>query len=379
MRPNRLIISRSALRHNFLLLRSRLARGAGLCAVVKANGYGHGGVGVARELEAAGASWLAVTSAEEGAELRQSGVRARILVLAGFTPQDAERIWTQALTPAIWHAGQLEWLAAARPPSQAAPLKVHLKLDTGMARLGAEAEDEAAIAQSFAAHPELQLEAVFTHLAAAEAADDANAQLQMSRFQPRLATWQARVPGIFWHAANSAALFRWPEYHGGLVRAGLALYGFVPDDDSPSPAAWREPVGALRPVMSWRAGVLALRQLPAGATVGYGGGFRLDRPARVATLAAGYGDGYLRRLGPGGAVLLGGRRCPILGAISMDLMTVDASQVPAVQIGDEAVLLGQDGDERISAGELAGRAGTLVYEIFCGLSSRIPRHFQDSL
>ncbi len=377
MRPNRLIISRSALRHNFQLLCSLLAPGAGLCAVVKANGYGHGGVGVARELEAAGAPWLAVTSAEEGAELRQAGARGRILVLAGFTPQDAGLIWAQALTPTIWHAGQLEWLAAARPPAQAAPLKVHVKLDTGMARLGAEEEDEAAIALALAAHPELQLEAVFTHLAAAEAADDSSVKLQMSRFQPRLAAWQARFPGIFWHAANSAALFRWPEYHGGLVRAGLALYGFVPDGDDHAHPAWREKAAALRPAMSWRAGVLALRNLPAGATVGYGGSFRLDRPTRVATLAAGYGDGYLRRLGPGGAVLLGGRRCPILGAISMDLMTVDASQVPAARIGDEAVLLGHDGEEQISARELAGRAGTIVYEIFCGLSSRIPRNFKD--
>lgn len=359
-----------------------MARGGGerplLCAVVKANAYGHGLVPCARVFSAAGAEWLAVTSVAEGRELRAAGVRRRILVLGSFDGADAPWLARWNLTPTLWNLAQWRLLRAAAPRwRQRPPLRVHLKFDIGMARLGAEPSDAVELARRIAATPGLELEAVYSHLGASESSGPlTRAQLRRWRDGLRVLRAAGAPLGRFQHLANSAAAWRLPASRGGLVRVGLGLYGY-----SLAPSA--RPF--LRPALSWRARIIAVRDLPAGRTVGYGGAYVTTRSARLATLAVGYADGYSRRFGRvsdgGGGVIAGGgphvlvrgRRAPIVGRISMDLTTVDVSRIPGAALGDAATLIGRDGERFISADDLAAWSGTIAYEVLCGIGARVPR------
>lgn len=350
-------ISRGALRRNWMHVRRSVPATADLCAVVKADAYGHGALACAREFEDLGARWLAVTSVEEGARLRQGGVAARILVLAGFDRSEAAALVEYHLTPAVWDVAQLDWLGAVA----AQPLPIHLKLDSGMARLGITPGQEGAVRLALQRWPLLQIEGVFSHLAASEAADDSGSREQHRCFHA--AAERLGLSGRPWHLLNSEGALRFANWSGGLVRVGLALYGY-----SSQPHHAR----ALVPALCWKTTVLSLKDVPAGQPVGYGGLFRTAAPSRLAVVAAGYADGYRRDLSPGARVILSRVLAPVVGAISMDLTTLDATGL-AVALGDEVSLLGPG----VTAADLAAVAGTIPYEILCGLSARVERRYVD--
>jgi|SRR6185437_10623103 len=348
-------VSLGALRRNWTYVRSVVRPGAALCAVVKADAYGHGAPRCAQEFSSAGASWFAVTSADEGIKLRQSGLAKRILVLGGFYAEQVEGLVGHQLTPAIWDVQQIRWLAAAARSRGLSSFPVHLKIETGMGRLGVTAEQSAGIAAALAAAPELQVEAVFSHLAESEAADPMASEQQRERLMPQVADRP-------WHLLNSEGALRF-AWGGMMARVGLALYGY---------SAQPEHAAQLTPALRWHARVVSVKMLPAGHGVGYGARHRTSRPTRIATIGVGYADGYRRDFSPGASVLIRGQRAPVLGAISMDLTTVDITGLPSPPaLGDAVELLGPS----LPASELAAWADTIPYEILCGLSARVERRY----
>lgn len=344
-------------------------------AVVKANAYGHGAVPVARAALDAGASGLAVALVEEGVELREAGIEARILVLSEPPEPWMPVAVAHRLEPFVYTpAGITAAANASRAP--AAPLSVHLKLDTGMHRVGARPQQAVALAQQILGQPSLRLAAVATHLAVADDADHPGTAAQLDRFDAALS--ELHVAGIdppAIHVANSAGAIGHPAARHSLVRVGIAVYGIAP---APSLAALTSP---LRPALSLRARVSFVQQVAAGEGVSYGLRHTFGAATTVVTLPLGYADGVARRLfETGGEVLLGGRRCPIVGVVTMDQLMVDAGPVmnaggKPVEVGDEAVLIGAQGSEEIKASEWAERLGTIGYEIVCDLSPRLPRRY----
>jgi alanine racemase len=344
---------------------------AALMAVVKADGYGHGAVPVARAAVEAGAEWLGVALVEEGAELRAAGIDAPVLVLSEPPPPAAPAVVALGLTPVAYTPPGIDALAKAVADSGADPLPVHLKVDTGMHRVGCAVSDAHALAESIAARVELRLEGVLTHVAVADEPNDPYTSEQLDRFDGMLDAF--RRDGIAFdlaHAANSAALLAFTDRaRFDLVRCGIAVYG-VP----PAPGlADRMP---LRPALSLKARVSHVKALPAGARLSYGLRYTMPRAGTVATVPVGYADGVPRALSArGGEVLVRGRRHPIAGTVTMDQLMVDLGDAP-VEVGDDVTLLGRDGDAEITADEWAGRLGTIGYEIVCGIGRRVPRSYR---
>lgn len=347
-----------------------VASPAALMAVVKADGYGHGAVPVARAALDAGAQWLGVALVEEGAELRAAGIDAPVLVLSEPPPPAAPAVVALGLTPVAYTRPGIDALAKAVADTGADPLPVHLKVDTGMHRVGCDATDARALAESIATRDELRLEGVLTHLAVADEPDNPYTPQQLDRFDAVLD--ELRRAGLAFdvvHAANSAALL---EFAGrarfDLVRCGIAVYG-VPAAPG---LAGRVP---LRPAMAVKARVSHVKRLPAGARLSYGLRYTMPREGTVATVPVGYADGVPRALSAtGGEVLIGGHRHPMAGTVTMDQLMVDVGDA-AVEVGDEVVLLGRDGDAEITADEWAERLGTIGYEIVCGIGRRVPRTY----
>ncbi len=367
-------IDLGAVAHNVEVLRSAAAPAA-VWAVVKANGYGHGSAEVARTALDAGAEGLCVALTAEGVALRRAGIDAPILVLTQQPPSDVPAIVDHALVPTVCIAEYGDALAAAAPGGQS--MGVHLKIDTGMQRVGAAPPSVVAIARHLATlAPALRVDAVFTHLACAdEPTAPANAD-QLSTFDAALDELAAAglLPPVAL-AANSAAALAIPEARRSLVRAGIALYGIAPGPGVAGPAA------SLQPAMSVRARVSFVKRVAAGSHVSYGWRHRFAEPTTVATVPIGYADGVPRRLGtlpdrPGAEVLIGGRRHPIVGVVTMDQLMVDVGDA-SVEVGDEVVLLGAQGDERVTADQWADRLGTIGYEVVCGISARMPRVHVD--
>lgn len=357
----------SALRSNADVLRARIGPGVGIVAVLKADAYGHGAVVCARALERR--VWgFGVSLVEEGVEIRRAGVEAPILVLGGAYGLDHRDVLAYRLTPVLGDVADIARFRRAADDLKLDRIDVHLKIDTGMARLGLR-HDEAATLHAFcdaiAATPGVGVQGVMTHLASADDLSEAPSRLQLDRFEVARRVLRARGhdPALV-HVANSAALVRFPEARHALVRPGLALYGL-----SPGPAAV---IPGLRPVMSLRSRIVALRDIATGEGVSYGGLYRASRRTRVATVPMGYADGYTRRLSGKAEVLVRGRRCAVLGAITMDMSLVDVTDVGA-ELGDDVVLLGAQGDERITADDLAVQSSTISWEILCGISKRVPR------
>jgi len=358
-----------AVRANTRVL-AELARPASLLAVVKADAYGHGAVPVARAALGAGAEWLGVALVEEGAALRDAGIDAPILVLSEPAPAAAGVVVRHRLTPVVYTPAGIEALArAVGDAGGSAPLPVHLKVDTGMHRAGCSVEDALGLAQAIGARPELTLDGICTHFALADEPDHAYTTDQVARFDALLDDLDAagaRPPLV--HAANSAGLLATPSAHYDLVRVGIALYGVPPADVLADRVE-------LTPVLSLRARVAHVKDLPAGSRVSYGLRYELDRAGRIVTVPVGYADGVPRNLGlVGGEVLVRGRRFPVAGAVTMDQLMVDVGDVP-VEVGDDVVLLGRQGDEEIKAGEWARRLGTIAYEIVTGIGPRVPRRY----
>lgn len=346
------------------------ARPAALLAVVKADAYGHGAVPVARAALDAGASWLGVALVEEGAALREAGIDARILLLSEPAPAAAAAVVAHRLTPVVYTPTGIEALAKAvvhgGGPSG---FPVHLKVDTGMHRVGCAVTDAPALVDAIAARPELALEGICTHLAVADEPEHPYTTEQVERFEQLLAELDARGtrPPLV-HAANSAGLLAHPDAHYDLVRVGIALYGVPPAEALASAAE-------LHPVLSLRARVSHVQELTAGSRLSYGLRYELERDARVVTVPVGYADGVPRNLGLlGGEVLVHGRRFPIAGSVTMDQLMVDVGDVP-VEVGDDVVLLGRQGDEEITASEWAEHLGTIAYEVVTGIGPRVPRRY----
>ena len=362
-------IDLEAIAHNAHML-ADLVSPAKLCAVVKAFGYGHGPVPVARAAVAGGAEWLAVATVEEGVQLRQAGLTAPVLLLSEPPATAMGEVVTWQLTPTLYTNDGVE--AAAKAVALfggADALSVHLKIDTGMHRVGATPERAMELARAVDRSRELALEGVCTHFAVADEPDNPFTAEQIERFDQavaRLAEAGIRPPLV--HACNSAGALTQPRARYGLVRCGVAIYGVAP---SPALAGL---CTQLRPALSLKARVSFVKEVAAGERVSYGLRYQLAQRSVVATVPIGYADGVPRRLGEVGAeVLIGGRRRRIAGTVTMDQITVDCRDDQSVAVGDEVVLLGGQGDEFIGAWEWADKLDTIAYEVTCGISARVPR------
>jgi len=369
-RPAWAEIDLGAVRDNTSIL-SRLAAPARLCAVVKAGAYGHGAVPVARAALAGGASWLAVAMVEEAVELRDAGISAPVLLLSEAPVSALGDVAALGLTPTVYTSTAVEAAAKAVAASgDGRPLPVHVKVDTGMHRVGATAADAVAVAMEVAERPEVQLEGLWTHFATADDPGNPFTGEQHQRFTAVVRELAARglEPPVL-HTANSAATIAHPGTRHDLVRCGIALYGVLP-----SPALGGRV--ALWPAMSLKARVSQVKEVAAGDGISYGLRHRFERPSVVATVPLGYADGVPWRLAAtGGEVLIGGRRRPIAGSVTMDQITVDCGDDATVAPGAEVVLVGCQGDESIDAWEWAGRVGTIAYEVVCGLGRRVPKTY----
>jgi alanine racemase len=367
-------VSLAALGENFHAVQGHVGKGVTICAVVKADGYGHGAVECARALESEGAQWLGVTDAAEGLALRGAGVAGRILLMTGIWKGEEGAVVAENLTPTIWepwHIESLERAARERQPSRR--LEVHLKLDTGMNRLGASAQALPRLCEMLSASKNLTLEGVSTHLASAEVLDAADAARQVKRFDEGLAVLQSYGlhPALI-HMGNSAAMTARPDTWKTMVRPGIALYGyslaFTRGGKSAAVASL-----PLKPVLSWKTRVLTVKEVAAGEAIGYMGTFVTKAQSRIAVLPVGYADGYPRLLSNRARVIVRGEYASVVGRVSMDLTIVDVSHIPGVAVADEVVLIGNSGGKSVDAVELARLCESVPYEILCGLSQRVPR------
>lgn len=368
-------IDLDAAAHNFAAVREAANPGAAVCCVVKADAYGHGAVRMSQEFEALGADCFAVSNLEEALQLRLSGISRPVIVL-GFTPaEEAKKLAENDISQCVYsteYAHELSKYASAANVT----VKIHIKVDTGMSRLGFYFQDinrdEAAVQEILAvcALPGLYPEGIFTHFAVSDSGRDGDAftMRQFGCFKEMIETLlREGVAFDVRHCANSAAVFDYPLSHLDMVRAGIVIYGLEPSGELRNQPK-------LQPVLSLRSVVSHVKILQPGATVSYGRAFTADRELKTATVPVGYADGYPRKLSEGGAaVLIHGQRCPILGRVCMDQLMVDVSALEAVNIGDTVTLIGRDGSEEITADELAEREGTINYEVVCGLSKRVPR------
>jgi alanine racemase len=363
-RPTWAEIDLDALLHNFAVVRRRVGS-VPILAVVKANAYGHGAVRVALTLEEAGAACFGVALPEEGVELRRAGVRAPVLLLGGFAPAQADRVLSNELIPAVYRPDQVEALAAAAD-RRGVRASMHLKIDTGMGRLGVPAAEVPAFATLLAKTPRVNLTGAFSHLAVADDPADPFTARQIALFEEALGVLRSRgINPSQLHLANSAAIMDHPPAWLTLVRPGIVLYGYAPSEKV-SPLA-------VRPALSLKSSIIYLKDVAPGTSLGYGRTFVAHRPMRIASLAIGYDDGLPRLLGNRGYVLVRGRRAPITGRVSMDLTTVDVTDVPGASLGDEAVLIGTSGRESLDARQVAEWAETISWDVLCGIGSRVPR------
>jgi len=354
-----------AVERNCARLRRELGGGAELCAVVKADGYGHGAGACAGAALAGGATWLAVATAAEAVALREREPGARLLVLGALTPAELELALGAGADVTVWRPGFLE-LVAARGAALGVTPRVHVKYDTGMGRLGERDPGAVASLVERAADAAVEPAGLWTHFATADEPGSAFLARQLARFRDLALPLRERFPGLRLHAANSAATLLEPQSHLDLVRCGIALYGLDPFGDDP--AQW-----GLEPALELRSYVADVKPFEAGASAGYGRRWRSSGPTLVGVLPIGYGDGYRRGLSDNAEVLVGGRRRPVVGTISMDNVTIDLGPETDVEPGDPAVLIGAQGGERISAEELARRLGTINYEVTTAIAARVPR------
>lgn len=360
-------VNLAAIERNTTRLLQRAGHHTRLCAVVKADGYGHGAIQSARAALRGGASMLAVATATEAVELRQAGFDVPILVLGAISDEELSPAVAAGAEITVWDPHFVARLRAAAA-SAPAPIGVHVKLDSGLGRLGTRDVDEAlaTVHAVIKSAPELQLAGVMTHFATADGDLDF-AAAQLHEFRPFVAEARALArTDITVHAANSAAILRVPESHFDMVRAGIALYGADPMNNDPADHG-------LEPALALRTYVAAVKPIAAGESTGYGRRFIAERDGQIATLPIGYGDGVVRALANNCEVLIGGRRYPLCGMVSMDNITIDIGADSPVKLGQSATLIGTDGAERQTAEDLARRVGTISYELLCWISKRVPR------
>jgi len=373
-RPTIAEIDLRALRFNLDQLRGLTGGKAEVLAVVKANAYGHGATEIARELESAGARIFGVATTEEGIELRQSGIRAPILVFGGTYPEEVGRILANRLTPVIYDL-EIARAFQARAEKEKKPLSVHLKIDTGMNRMGISWREWTSALEVLEGLKNLKVEGLLSHFSVAEGEgpdDRAFTGEQLARFAKCVDSARKRgIKASFVHLANSAAAALWRQARFNLVRPGLMLYGYHPSPNL-------ERLISLKPVLRWKTAILSLKSVPAGDTISYGRSYCCRKETRIAVLPVGYADGYNRRLSNRGEVIIRGRRAKVSGIVCMDLTMVDVSEIPGVQAGDEVVLLGRQGSAEITAVEMAGWVESIPYEVLCGIGKRVPRVYRQS-
>jgi len=376
-RPTWAEVSLGTLRQNFRTVVKHAGAGVTVCAVVKADAYGHGAVECSRALQAEGATWLGVTSLDEAIPLREACIESRILLMTGFWRGEEGEIVRLRLTPTVWEPWHIESLEAAAASSGVVRHAVHLKVDTGMGRLGVALAELPAVLKALSAAPHLLLEGLSTHLASSEIMDAPSVTEQERRFEEaqRMVRAADFGPGLI-HMANTSALISRRETWHNMVRPGVALYGYY----LPFQRAGREVSGgtlrlAVKPVLTWKTRILSMRDFAANHALGYGGTYVTKAPAHVAVLPVGYADGYNRQLSNRGRVIVRDHYAPIIGSISMDLTLVDVTGIPGIAVGDEVILLGTHDGLSVDALEHARLANSSPYEILCNISKRVPRRY----
>lgn len=359
-------IDLKALEENYRSIEALVSPGTHLLCVVKANAYGHGAVEVASRLASMGVRHFAVATIDEGRELREHSIPGMILVLSGVMPwEDVSPVADLDLTPVVVGLDMLDRVLAF---GQARPLKVHLKIDTGMGRLGFKLGEMEALAGKIGKSHGTEVEGVMSHFASSDRRDEYGFG-QVDAFRAALASLKKNgIEPKFMHMANSAAICGFPEAHFNMVRPGIMLYGSYPDRSL-------EPRIALRPLMRWTSKVAVTRLFGAGSSLSYGRTFVTGGQTKVAYVPIGYADGFPRSLSNRGSVLIKGTRCPVIGTICMEWILADVTHLGDVRSGDEVVMMGRDGNETITADEIAEQTGTISYEILCGVSRRVPRRY----
>jgi alanine racemase len=368
-RPTWAEIDLHALASNFHWVRERVGSSVKVMAVIKANAYGHGSVACARRLAKEGADWFAVAMPEEGVELREAGIEQPVLCLGGFWEGQEQLCIKEALVPVVYRLDMIEALDRAASDAQTV-VDVHLKVDTGMGRLGVRFDELREFADALRRFRNIRVDGVMTHFAAADNPElDSFTDEQIARFRQAVEILRERGQRpTYEDMANSAGTFAHPSSWGNLVRPGGILYGLWRDILPPTAEA-----SQLRAVLSFHSRITLLKRVHKGETLGYGCTFKASREMVVAILPVGYNDGYVRRLSNRGRVIVRGHYAPVVGRISMDLTIIDVTDVPGVSLNDHAILIGDDATLSVTAEDLAKIAGTLSYEITCGISSRVPR------
>lgn len=357
------------LRHNVTSLRQRLSPASSLMAVVKADGYGHGIEPAARAALEAGAVSLGVATANEAAGLRAAGFDCPLLVMGALTRAEADIALDAGAEIVLWTEAFLKTLIESARGGGRAPARVHIKLDTGMRRLGIYPARMIGLLDLIETTPEVALSGLMTHFATADEDDDDFFRFQLRSFEDAAQTLLAAGVRVPLHAANSAATLRFPDAHFDFVRCGIAIYGLSPFQGDAA-------ADGLRPVLRLTSYLADIKPLQEGDSVGYGRSFMADRATHIGIIPVGYGDGFNRRLSNRGQVLVGGRHYPVVGRVSMDQVTIDLGPEPAVTAGAEAVLIGSQGDSTISAEAMAAMLETINYEITCNISSRVERRYE---
>jgi alanine racemase len=374
-RPTWADVSLPNLRHNFRIVTKHIGAGVTVCAVVKADAYGHGAVDCSRALEEEGAKWFGVTSLDEAIPLRNAGIQGRILLMTGFWRGEEQEIVNLGLTPTVWEPWQVESLEKAAERLGVSNYAVHLKVDTGMGRLGVSMDELVHICQVLKSSSHISVEGFSTHLASSEVLDAPSVDDQIKQFnRAKKIVQESGFKPAFIHVANTSAVISRQESWNTMVRPGLALYGYY----LPFERAGREVSGSklklpVKPVLTWKTKILSLRDVPAHQALGYGGTYVTKAPARIAVLPVGYADGLNRQISSGGRVIVRGYYAPIVGRISMDLTLADVTGLGEVAVGDEVVLLGAVDGLTVDAREHASLANTVPYEILCNISKRVPR------
>ncbi len=363
-------VSRQRIADNFRAVCDVCGPAVEVMPVVKADAYRHGATEVAKVLEKAGATWLAVSNAEEGVALRDAGVAARILVMADFSASWREDLLRKGLTPVLHARSEIEDLARLAS-SLGGICGYHLKIDSGMGRLGTRATAQEIAETVLARQSSARLEGLMTHFASSANYNSTQTEEQTAYFQAlREALAAAGVKPRYVHSSSTIPVaYGRRNASGNIVRPGQAIYGYVSPTRGSAPGAEL----SVRPALTWKARVLLVKEIPEGAQVGYGAMFRAPKPMRIAILGAGYADGVPHRLSNKGKVIFDGRLLPILGAVSMDVTTIDATPCPQMKAGDVVTLLGREGDASMDAQEIAKLAGTISYSVLCGISARVKR------
>ena len=369
MRLTRAEINLTALEHNYCEIRNRVGANVKIMGVVKANAYGHGIIEIARALEGNGCDYLGVAFLEEGIVLRKHGIRIPILVVGGLLGEQIEDFLLHDLDITVASVSIAKRVDRQLRSQHGKKARVHLKIDTGMGRLGVKAEHALAFVQHVTKLSNLELVGIFSHFATSDDGDKAFAHEQLQRFKHLLQQLEgAGIQIPLKHIANSGAIIDMPESYLSMVRPGILLYGYYPSKMT------SESVD-VKPVMSLKSKIVYLKEVPAKTSISYGRTYFTDSTTTIATVPIGYGDGYSRRLTNRTDVLVRGRHYPVVGTICMDQLMVNVGRNSTVSIGDDVVLLGSDGEESISGWEIAERLGTIPYEVLTGISARVPRDF----